>query len=108
MGEFSWIMNRVGSVAREVFENLAESGGWPEGSRSALSTQVPELTRYILASGRHLALVPYSVACPWIESGEIVEIKVDAEMILAPLGLLHSEFPSQASVLFASFVMSSV
>lgn len=81
-------MHRVGSVARRRFEELSDLYSWPRSARSSLILHIPELTKKMLMSGQHLALLPRSVAMPWLMAGEVGLVECGCDMALPPLGVL--------------------
>ena len=50
---------------------------------------IPELTRGQLLEGNHLAILPRSVAVPWLAEGTMTELKTDMTCRLAPLGIVR-------------------
>ena len=86
LGQTKWLMNRVGSVARQRFEDIASKYGWPQECRCQMIMHIPELTREMLASGKYLAILPRSVSLPWLASGEVVELQTKINSPLPPLG----------------------
>ncbi len=88
LGECAWLMHRVGSIARNHLEYLAEANGWTEIKSCRINLHIPELTREILSTGQYLALLPGSVLRPWISTGEFIELATPAAEPIAPLGVL--------------------
>ncbi|WP_168223030.1 LysR family transcriptional regulator [Oceanicola sp. D3] len=88
LGASKWLLNRVGSVARDRFEDVAQENDWPQAARCQVIMHIPELTKDMLTSGKYLAVLPRSVAAPWIASGEIRELPTEIDTPLRPLGLL--------------------
>lgn len=91
LGQSRWLLNRVGSVARNRFEELANRHDWPASARCQLVMHIPALTRELLLTGRYLAILPRSVALPWLGTGAIRELDTDVTADLRPLGLLWRE-----------------
>lgn len=89
LGQYRWLMNRVGSVARRRFEETYHACNWSEDVRGSLVIHVPELTREILATQDVLAILPQSAAQPWIASGRVRALETSMTAELRPLGLLH-------------------
>lgn len=83
-----WLVTRRASVARERFEDLAEEIGLPADHRSGVVTHVPGLTLELLTRHDYLALIPRSVALPWIANGWVMELDSPATTRLGPLGYL--------------------
>ncbi len=102
LGRTKWLMNRVGSVARQRFEDMVSKHHWPLKSRCQMIMHIPELTREMLATGKYLAILPRSVALPWIASREAVELNTEVNAPLPPLGFLWS--PDKAGPAISSFV----
>lgn len=102
LGQTKWLMNRVGSVARRRFEDMATKHSWPLEARCQMIMHIPELTKEMLSKGTYLAILPRSVALPWLASGEAVELKTEVNAPLPPLGFLWS--PDRAGSAIASFV----
>lgn len=102
LGQTKWLMNRVGSVARRRFEDMAAEHAWPQDCRCQMIMHIPELTKEMLASGNYLAIAPRSVALPWLASAEVVELQTEINSPLPPLGFLWS--PDQAGTATRSFV----
>jgi DNA-binding transcriptional LysR family regulator len=88
LGQAKWLQSRVGSVARDRFEEVSNDGGWPLSSRCQIIMHIPELTREMLLTGHYMALLPKSVAMPWLETGVIIELNTEMNTSLAPLGFL--------------------
>jgi DNA-binding transcriptional LysR family regulator len=88
LGEESWLQNRVGSVARNRFEEISAKENWPRSARCPLTMHVPDLTREMLVTGQYLAILPRSVALPWLNAGDVVELDTEINCDLPPLGFL--------------------
>jgi DNA-binding transcriptional LysR family regulator len=56
----------------------------------------------MLKTGKYLAVVPRSVALPWLASSEVIELKTQMNAPLPPLGFLWA--PDQAGPATTSFV----
>ncbi len=91
LGEAKWLMNRVGSVARDRFETIAQANDWPQSCRCAVVMHIPQLTREMLVTGKYLAILPRSVALPWLASGDITELQTEITVELSPLGLMYED-----------------
>ena len=89
LGHYKWLMNRSGSVARHKFEEALESYGWSEASRGSLILHVPELTRALLTTHEYLAILPQSVAQPWLSSGLVKSLDTNLTEPLPPLGVMR-------------------
>lgn len=101
LGGAVWLQNRVGSVARQRFETFAETYDWPRSARCQILTHVATLTRDLLMTGRYLAILPRSVALPWLDKGEVQELRTEMTTPLADLGILWRG--SEAGPAAASF-----
>jgi len=86
-----WLSNRVGSVARQRLEELAFEHGWPEENRCGVIVHIPEMTRKLLMESDYLVVVPKSVARPWLDSGDLVQIQPRLTTSLSPLGFVMPE-----------------
>lgn len=91
LGACKWLLNRVGSVARSRFEDLARKHDWPSSARCQVIMHIPFLTYEMLRSDAYLAILPRSVAAPWLEDGSVREVDADIAIPLAPLGILWRE-----------------
>lgn len=90
LGQASWLLNRVGSVARNRFEELSEQHDWPQSARCLVTMHIPELTREMLLSQGYLAIMPKAVALPWIAEGVVSQLRHELATPLAPLGLIFA------------------
>lgn len=88
LGNSKWLLNRVGSVARNRFEEMAAEENWPQSSRCQIIMHIPDLTKEMLLTGKYLAILPRSVALPWLTSGAVKELNTKIDAPLAPLGFL--------------------
>ena len=91
LGQYKWLMNRVASVARRRFEDAFLAHDWAEDVRGSLILHIPELTKELLTSRDFLAILPKSVALPWLTSGEIAALDTSLSEQLAPLGILRPQ-----------------
>lgn len=98
LGEYKWLMNRVGSVARQRFEDALQIHGWSEAVRGSLVLHVPELTRELLTSQDILAILPQSVAQSWLNAGIVCALETNLTEPLAPLGLLRPQLDRGGAV----------
>ena len=103
LGKAKWLLNRVGSVARRRFEDVALERDWPQDCRCQMIMHIPELTKEMLTTGKYLAVLPRSVALPWLAAAEVVELQTEIDSPLPPLGFLWS--PDQAGTATTSFVL---
>lgn len=102
LGAGHWLMNRVGSVARNRFEEVAARNDWSQDVRCAMIMHIPELTLEMLNTGKYLGILPRSVALPWLQSGLVARVKTGMDKPLRPLGfLLQDQSPGRAATLFA-------
>lgn len=102
LGAAKWLQNRVGSVARNRFEELAQVYDWPQSARCQMIMHIPELTKEMLITGKYLAILPRSVAIPWLGTGEIKALRSEIDTPLRPLGILWEE--GRAGSATSSFV----
>lgn len=105
LGEYRWLMNRTDSIARARFEEVFAAQGWPETSRCNAILHIPELTHQLLSTGDYLAILPRSVARPFVDRGTMVELSCPMTFPLAPLGYIwKGERASRAETLFAAYL----
>jgi DNA-binding transcriptional LysR family regulator len=103
LGQVKWLLNRVGSVARDRFEELSARHDWPQSARCQIVMHIPQLTKEMLQTGKYLAILPRSVAMPWLAEGEIHELRAGISAPLAPLGFLwHKDRAGAATSAFAA------
>lgn len=98
LAQCTWLMHRLGSVARSRLEAAALANGWSNLKLCHVNLHIPELTRDMLARGQYLALVPESVLRPWIVAGELVVLETPVSEPLAPLGFLWRPDHARAGV----------
>jgi DNA-binding transcriptional LysR family regulator len=67
---------------------MAIRHNWPQECRCQMIMHIPELTKEMLDTGKYLALLPRSVTRPWLGAGDVVELKSEVNIDLAPLGYL--------------------
>lgn len=109
LGEEKWLLNRVGSIARQRFEEISERNNWPADCRCQMIMHIPDLTKEMLLTGNYLAILPKSVARPWLGRGEIVELVTEVNAPLKPLGyLISNEAPGAAATTFAKYLKQSL
>lgn len=107
LGKYNWLLNRVDSVARKRFEEIAELNNWPQSSRCQIIMHIPELTKQMLLTGEYLAILPRSVAIPWLGSGEVKALQTEIDTQLLPLGFLwQPERTGSATTKFARFLQT--
>lgn len=103
LGAAKWLLNRVGSVARDRFEELSARHSWPQSARCQIVMHIPQLTKEMLLTGQYLAILPRSVALPWLAAGDIHELRAGISAPLAPLGFLwRKERAGSATSAFAA------
>lgn len=108
LGSGKWLMNQIGSVARNRFEEIFVRSQWPKSARCQIVMHIPRLTREMLETGRYLAILPRSVAASWIEDGSVCEIRSDITAPLTPLGFLwRGDQAGAATSAFARFLSGS-
>lgn len=101
LGQAKWLVNRVGSVARQRFEDIAQEHDWPQSCRCQIIMHIPELTREMLTTGQYLAILPRSVSLPWLASGDFVALVTEVQTSLPVLGFLWA--PDQAGAATNAF-----
>lgn len=107
LGAAKWLLNRVGSVARTRFEEIAADKGLHLSARCQIIMHIPSLTRQMLLTGAYLAILPKSVALPWLKLGDITEIDAGVGAPLAPLGFLwRQDRAGAATEKFAALLRS--
>lgn len=105
LGEGRWLMNNVGSVARNRFEEVFLKAGWADSCRCRIVMHIPKLTREMIMTGRYLAILPRSVAQSWLAEGSVLEIQSEISVPLAPLGYLwRGDRAGVATSRFAAFL----
>ncbi len=105
LGQAKWLLNRVGSVARRRFEEIAQANDWPQTCRCQAIMHIPQLTNEMLATGKYLAILPRSVVLPWLGSGEIKELVTEINASLRPLGFLWArDRAGPATASFAAYL----
>ncbi|MEZ5658309.1 MAG: LysR substrate-binding domain-containing protein [Burkholderiaceae bacterium] len=103
LGKQRWLLTRTGSVARRRFEAIAEQGHWPIELRSGVITHTPTLTLQMITAGGYVTLIPRSVALPWMQAGQVVELPCEASLTLPRLGiLLRERSANRATMMFAA------
>lgn len=109
LGRCKWLLNRVDSVARSRFEEISESHGWPQSARCQIIMHIPELTKEMLLTGKYLAILPRSVALPWLHSGLVKPLNTLIDTPLAPLGFLwRAEQAGSATAIFAGHLCKNL
>ena len=98
LGQAKWLLNRVGSVARDHFETLSQRHDWPLSARCLITMHIPELSREMLLTQDYLAIVPKSVALPWLASSEILELDLGMAAPLKQLGLVYPADPKGKAI----------
>ncbi|MDZ7823046.1 MAG: LysR family transcriptional regulator [Ahrensia sp.] len=107
LGACKWLINRVGSVARNRFEEISERHGWPQSARCQVIMHIPELTKEMLLTGKYLAILPRSVAVAWLQSGEVVQVYTEINVPMEKLGFLwRADSSASATLKFASYLKS--
>jgi len=76
LGQAKWLLNRVGSVARDRFEKIASENDWQGSARCQMIMHIPEMTKEMLTTGKYLAILPRSVALPWLAAGLVKEVTI--------------------------------
>ena len=87
----SWLMTRRGSIARDIFDDIAEDIQLPDEQRRGVVTHVPMLTLAMLTRTDSLAFLPKSVTIPWQNLGLVKVLDTPATTRLRPLGILLNE-----------------
>lgn len=90
LGGQSWLTNRADSIARQRLDEMTADFSWQgdNSSRCNVVAHIPEVTVHMLAGGRHLALLPETVAQPYIAKGEMVAVQCDISYPLRPVGMV--------------------
>ncbi|UOA32798.1 HTH-type transcriptional regulator GbpR [Sulfitobacter sp. DSM 110093] len=88
LSEATWMLHRVGSVARNKLENRAARHDWPSLKLCQIDVHIPSLTRDLLVSCGYAALLPRSVLLAEIETGALKEVISPLTEPLAPLGFM--------------------
>ena len=88
MGQYGWLLTVSARSLATGFEEIANLYNWPQSARCQLITHIPDLTLSVLQSGQHLAILPRSVALPWLKEKLIIELKTKMNNELSPLGYL--------------------
>jgi len=108
LGQQTWLTNRVGSVARDYLEDMTQRYGWDGDRRCFVTAHIPDLTLRMLISGLYLAIIPRSVAQPWLNDGTAVQICPELSTTLPPLGAVyHSENTGSAASKFIAHVLEA-
>lgn len=108
LGEQTWLMNRVGSVARNYLEELTLRNGWSNDKRCFVTMHIPDLTLRMLATGKYLTIIPRSVAQPWLVDGDVVQISPELSVSIPPLGaVFHGENTGSAALKFIAHLAAA-
>lgn len=86
--EQDWLVSRGGSLAKGKFDQLAQEYGLDERRFCSIITHTPALTIDLLKQSQMLAFVPRSVARPWLDSGDIVQLSLPAAIPVDDIGML--------------------
>ncbi|MCW5644621.1 MAG: LysR family transcriptional regulator [Rhodoferax sp.] len=97
LGQFEWLPNMLGSIARERFEDLCREHGWTPRIRP-VTTRVTALTWTMLDADDLLTLVPLSVVNPWVRRGLLHVVPTPWQLPMEPLGMLLPETPLAPAV----------
>lgn len=84
----SWLVSRGGSIAKGAFEELIKKYQLDETKFCSIITHTPALTIDLLKQNRMLAYIPRSVATPWLNSGEIVELTKPEPIAIDDIGIM--------------------
>lgn len=101
LGAATWLQNYGISVARQHFDDLIAREGWIDVKLVHVTSRVSLVTWSMLRDGRLLSLVPRSVVAPWLEDGLLVELPVDIDLQLGPVG--YHWRPEQAGLAARKF-----
>lgn len=88
LARHEWLLPPNGVPAREIFEDL-----WAEAGRAApavcrISTRSPLLTAALVERLGLIAVLPFSIARPWLQAGTLVRLRYEALRGLGPMGAL--------------------
>ncbi|MBT9386254.1 LysR family transcriptional regulator [Pseudooceanicola sp. CBS1P-1] len=100
--EALWLPNHIATVARRRYEEIAESYGFASAPQARVVSRQMLLSWMLLREGTMVTMMPYSVALPWIVTGQLVVLNTGIEVPLDPLGLVWN--PKEAQSGTRSFV----
>jgi len=102
----TWLLSPAGSVAREVFDALAER--FPSGARTyPLVTRVLTMSLQLLREERLLGLLPYSFVRHLVDTGQLAVLPLAGISALEPLGVLAPAGEMrEATAAFFSFLLA--
>ena len=86
LAQEGWLLAPSGTVSRQRFEEVSEMMDLPVENRCSVITNMPSVTLELIRQRNLLALLPESIALPWIASGQVSVIESDASIPLPPLG----------------------
>jgi DNA-binding transcriptional LysR family regulator len=100
----TWLPQAVGSAAREVLDHQMGLLGVQPRTVPVL-TRVSMLTVSLVQSLDVLALVPLSVAKPWVDTAQLIVVDLRPVPSFRPLGLvMPADLPTSAAQTFADFL----
>jgi DNA-binding transcriptional LysR family regulator len=83
----AWILSSIHTQARTRFESLCAD--WPQPPDFfPVVTRVLPVSAHLIRQHRLLGVMPLSFVRPLLEAGELVQLPVDADLSMAPLGLM--------------------
>lgn len=83
-----WLLAPSGTVSRSRFEEVSEIMDLPPENRCSIICNMPSVTLELILRRNLLALLPESIALPWIATGLVSVIESDASIPLPPLGVV--------------------
>lgn len=108
LSEATWMLHRVGSIARSKLESRAALHDWPSLKLCQIDVHIPSLTRDLLMSCGYAALLPRSVFLADIRMGALKEVSSPLTEPLAPLGFMWRPENRRVGVRrFAKFLVDS-
>ena len=106
LADQTWLLQPAGLQARRHFDEFSESLPKMPATYPVVTRSLPMLWRLLI--GRPLlALLPRNLVTPLLETGELVELRVDHGTAMEPIGVLQPERPlTEASLRFSTYLRS--
>jgi DNA-binding transcriptional LysR family regulator len=99
-----WFAAPIDSVALKAIDELFGIDK-PSPPPLQIACRIPEVMLAMLRSTRQITLVPFSIARQFLEAGLLVELALDRELPLDPIGLLEPvDGGGEAAVAMARFL----
>jgi len=92
----TWLAMPGGSAARTMFDVLFADGAVPPLCQ--VSCRIPTVLWAMLRAQPWLALIPASVVHPFVAAGELVELPLDRNLDMPPIGALRPQGDERAGV----------